>query len=110
MSARTSDYVEPLPNGAYRIAGTRVSLDSVIHAYWDGQQPESIVANFPSLSLEKVYGAIAYYLRNREVIDRYFQSQDQAWAELKQKSELQHGPLFNRIRQSRLTVVGQGEE
>lgn len=56
----------------YWIAGTRVSLESVIHAFREGRSPETIAAEcFPTLSLEQVYGAITYYLGHREEVDAY---------------------------------------
>jgi uncharacterized protein (DUF433 family) len=47
-------------NGAYRITGTRVSLDSVVYAWHKGLSPESILDDFPALTLERIYGAIAF--------------------------------------------------
>jgi uncharacterized protein (DUF433 family) len=57
--------------GAFRVGGTRVSLDSVVYAFLEGQTPETIVQWFPALSLEQVYGAITYYLAHRAKIDTY---------------------------------------
>jgi uncharacterized protein (DUF433 family) len=57
--------------GSYWIEGTRVSLDSVVYAFWNGQTPESIAQSFPTLTLEQVYGAVAFYLGHRDEIDRY---------------------------------------
>src|SRR5689334_21118251 len=61
-------YVEER-NGGYYVASTRVSLDSVVCAFLRGQSPESICQSFAPLTLEQVYGAIAFYLANREAID-----------------------------------------
>lgn len=69
MDSRTS-YVEQR-NGVYRVAGTRVSLDSIVYAFFDGQTAEGIAQAFPVLSLEEVYGAIAYYLAHRDEIDAH---------------------------------------
>ena len=56
----------------YWVAGTRVSLDSVVLAFLDGLSPETITAEcFPVLTLEQVYGAITYYLSHRDEIDAY---------------------------------------
>ena len=62
------------PQGTWRIAGTRVSIDSVIHSFWEGATPEEICQDFPSLSLAQVYGAIAYYLKQRDKVDAYLQA------------------------------------
>jgi uncharacterized protein (DUF433 family) len=62
-----SEYVEQR-NGGFYVAGTRVSLDSIVYSFKAGDSPETIRQNFSSLSLEQVYGAIAFYLaREREV-------------------------------------------
>ncbi len=63
-------YVEQR-DGTYWVSGTRVSLDSVVQAFWSGQTPESTAQSFPTLSLEQVYGAIAFYLAQRSEIDPY---------------------------------------
>jgi|SRR6516165_9406511 uncharacterized protein (DUF433 family) len=92
-------YVTKLANGAYRISGTRVSLDSVIHAYWEGRLPQAIAADFPTLNLAQIHGTIAFYLSYREEVDRYLESQDRMWRQFQQESESRHGPLLQRIRQ-----------
>lgn len=61
-------YVE-YQNDAYWLKGTRISLDSIVYAFQKGLSPESIVQSFPLLTLEQVYGAIAFYLANRDDID-----------------------------------------
>ena len=58
----SKDYVTKIES-AYRIANTRVSLDSVVIDFLNGLSPESIVDNFSSLNLEQVFGAITFYLR-----------------------------------------------
>lgn len=63
-------YVEKR-NGGYYVAGTRVSLDSIVYSFREGTSPESIRYSFSVLALEEVYGAIAFYLRNQKKIDKY---------------------------------------
>jgi uncharacterized protein (DUF433 family) len=55
----------------YMVRGTRVSLASVVYAWKEGFSPESIREEFPSLELEQVYGAIAYYLAHQAEVDSY---------------------------------------
>jgi len=57
--------------GAYWVAGTRVSLDSIVYAFLNGETAESIAQSFPVLDLEQVYGAITFYLANRADVDAY---------------------------------------
>jgi hypothetical protein len=47
----SKDYVTQI-DGAYRITGTRISLDSVVYVFLDGQTPECIAQSFPLLTLE----------------------------------------------------------
>jgi hypothetical protein len=65
-----NEYVEKRDQ-AYWVQGTRVSLDSIVYAFLSGQTAESIAQSFPVLTLEQVYGAIAYYLAHRSEVDGY---------------------------------------
>ena len=94
----TPTYAYATPEGGWRITGSRVSLDSVVHAYRQGRAPEVIAADFPSLSLEQVHGAIAFYLRHREEIDRHLAAQDARWEQSRADSHVKLGPLLQRMR------------
>lgn len=65
------EYVERKDEGLY-VAGTRISLDSVVAEFQRGASPEGILRSFPLLgSLERVYGAITYYLAHQQEVDAY---------------------------------------
>jgi len=64
------EYVEKRNSGFY-LLDSRISIDSIVYQFLDGASPESIVDEFPTLTLEQVYGAIAFYLANRSEIDQY---------------------------------------
>jgi uncharacterized protein (DUF433 family) len=64
------EYIEH-QQGGYFIEGTRVSLDSVVCAFLRGESAEGIAESFPALSLEQIFGALAFYMANREMVDRY---------------------------------------
>jgi uncharacterized protein (DUF433 family) len=64
------EYIEHR-NGGYFIEGTRVSLDSVVHAFLRGESPEGIAESFPALQLEQIFGALTFYTANRDLVDRY---------------------------------------
>lgn len=70
MAYPASPYIEERNGGIY-LAGTRVSLDSVLINFRHGASPEKIVQAFSTLKLSQVYGAIAYYLENEETINGY---------------------------------------
>lgn len=76
-------YVEQR-EGGYWVASTRVSLDSIVYAFLAGQTAESIAQSFPVLSLEQVYGAIAFYLANRSEIDTHLAKAEVAFEALRQ--------------------------
>ena len=63
-----SEYVEQR-NGGFYVAGTRVSLDSIVYSFKAGDSPETIRQNFSSLTLEQVYGTIAFYLAHEQEVD-----------------------------------------
>ena len=88
----SKDYIEKAGQ-AYRIAGTRVSLDSVVYGFWNGESPESITQSFPALTLEQVYGAIAYYLDHQNEIDAYIK-QGETDYEVRREASRKADPMF----------------
>ncbi len=103
MNEPAESYVEQTPEGSWRVRGTRVSLDSVVHAYREGLTPEAIVGEFPSLSLERVHGVIAFYLRNREEVERYLGEQADRREQLRRESEAANRDLLAGLRTRRQT-------
>lgn len=101
MSQAAIEYVETLPAGGWRIAGSRVSLASIVHQYWEGKSPEAIVEEFPTLSAERVYGAIAFYLHHRQEVDEFLVQLDAEFEKLRQANQAELVPLLDRIRASR---------
>ena len=93
-------------NGTLRVGEADISLDSVVIAFQDGFAPEAIQLQYPALTLEEVYGAITYYLANREVVDRYLAQQAERWAELRRTSEQTTSPVVARLRAMRQAEVG----
>jgi uncharacterized protein (DUF433 family) len=94
-------YIEQ-KEGIYRVVGTRVSLDSVVAAFSQGLSPESIAAEcFPSLALEQVYGAIAYYLGHRAEIDAYLQQAEIDFAVLRQTTHQMDQSFYEKLMQAR---------
>ncbi|PYT20004.1 MAG: hypothetical protein DMG57_43605 [Acidobacteria bacterium] len=59
MGLMPKEYVN-YREGAYRIADTRVSLDSLICLFREGMSAESMVESYPALTLEQVHGALAF--------------------------------------------------
>lgn len=61
--------------GTIRIADSRVSLDSVVHNYKLGATVEQIAYSFPSLKLQDIHLAVAYYLTHRDEVEEYMRRQ-----------------------------------
>jgi len=72
----TSEYIEQR-NGGYYLAGTRISLDSVVYSFERGNSPEAIQKEFPLLRLPQIYGAIAFYLDHQEDVRSYLEAKEQ---------------------------------
>jgi uncharacterized protein (DUF433 family) len=94
-------YVEQR-EGGYYIADTRISLDSVVHKFKSGSSPESILRSFPLIgSLENVYGAITFYLANKEAVEEYLSEQERLLQELAAKQSPLPESLSKRLARAR---------
>ena len=98
MITTQTEYVRALPEGGWRIGETRVSLASIVHCYWDGLSPEAIVGEFPTLTAEQVYGAIAWYLGHRDEADRFFAELAIRWEELRKESSIRNADIIQRMK------------
>ncbi len=89
-------YVE-YRNEGYWVAGSRISLDSIVYAFRNGLPPESIVQSFPLLTLEQVYGAIAFYLANRAEIDAYLAAEEAEFDAMPQPLQATDSFLYSKL-------------
>jgi uncharacterized protein (DUF433 family) len=74
-------------DGAVRIAGTRVTLDTLIGTFNLGSPPDEIQSKFPSLELADIYAVLAYYLRHRDEIDQFLAERNRRAEEIRRKIE-----------------------
>ena len=58
-------------HGVIRIAGSRVTLDSVVAVFDRGATAEEIAQSFPTLSLTDVYAVLSYVVLRRGDVDEY---------------------------------------
>lgn len=98
------EYVE-LKEGAYRVGGTRVSLDSVVYCFRRGASPESIQRSFSALTLEQVYGAIAFYLANQEEVDQYLLEGEEEFEKMRLASRAANPEWYERMERARKEVL-----
>ena len=70
------EYVERR-NGGYCLSDSRISLDSIVYPFKNGASPESISQSFPmARSLKKIYGAITFYLANKDDVEASLREQE----------------------------------
>ena len=98
------EYVE-MRNGGFYIGGSRVSLASIIYEYRDGSAPETIRQNFPTLSLEQIHGAIAFYLGHQEEAENYLRELEKRWDELERTAKPASPELQERIEEARKRLL-----
>ncbi len=94
------DYIEER-SGAYFIAGTRVSLDSVVYAFLRGESPEGIAESFPALMIEQILGSLAFYLASRDQIDQYLRQSTEDFEHLRQQAHHNRPGLYARLTDAR---------
>src|SRR3954451_12700124 len=88
--------VEPIPlstnaHGVIRVAGTRVTLDTVIDTFLTGASPEEIAQDFPVLRLDDLYAVLTYYLRHRQEVEAYLRERRTRAAAIRSEIEA-HSP------------------
>ncbi len=91
------DYINIDEHGVMRIAGSRVMMDSVVAAFWEGHSAETIRSQYQSLSLEQVYGAIAYYLGHRQEVDEYMRRRDAIWEQKRRENPIPNSAVIARL-------------
>src|SRR5438094_3574293 len=100
-------YIHEDQHGVLRVGQTRVMLDSVLAAWDQGHSPESIRSQYPSLTLEEVYGAITWCLSRPDEVAAYMKKQDAVWEYWRKRSESQPDPLRDRLRALKATAGSQ---
>jgi uncharacterized protein (DUF433 family) len=94
------EYVKKV-GGAYRIADTRVSLDSLVYLFREGMSTESMVESYPALTLEQVHGALAFYLANQKEIDAYLADGQRAAESQHRQSRRTNAELIAKLQRAR---------
>ena len=98
-----NQYVEKR-EGGYYVSGTRVSLDSVVHAFLRGESPEGIVESFPALSLEQAYGGVAFYLAHQHTVNAYLQEGRADFERMREEARRKHPALYAKLEAARRSM------
>jgi uncharacterized protein (DUF433 family) len=91
-------YVRIDEHGVMRIGNSRVMLDSIVAGFEQGHSPETLQQQYPTLSLEEVYGAITYYLAHTDEVHTYLKRQHELWEAWRAKSATRSSPIVERLR------------
>lgn len=76
------EYVE-LRDDAFYLVDSRLPLYLLVTEYENGASPEEIHFSFPTLTLEQIHGAIAFYLGNRKLIEDGSWQTRKAWQDFR---------------------------
>ena len=96
-----SEYVKQDEHGAMRVGNTHVMLDSVIAAYRERHSAGTIQTQYPALTLEQVYGAIAWCLGHPREVAEYLRRQEAVWDLPRHRSDENPSPVAQRLRSLR---------
>jgi uncharacterized protein (DUF433 family) len=93
-----SPYIFRDEYGMLRVGETKVSLDGIVYAFDGGESAEEIFRNYAAVTLEQVYGAIAYYLGHREEVQEYLRRNRAEYERLRAENEKIPNPARDRLR------------
>jgi uncharacterized protein (DUF433 family) len=83
---------QPVPlvlaaDGVIHVAGTRVTLDTVAHAFECGATAEEIVQQYPALPLADVYSVLGYLLRHQAEVAAYLTTRTERRGAVREENE-----------------------
>ncbi|MBX3288633.1 MAG: DUF433 domain-containing protein [Acidobacteria bacterium] len=97
-------------HGVLRVGNSRVSLDGIVRMFNDGSDAAEIQYNYNTLSLAEVFGAISYYLHNKERIDAYLKRREVEIEKMREQNRLEFPPKITRemllARKTARTLIG----
>jgi uncharacterized protein (DUF433 family) len=95
-----NDYFDNLAPDDIRIKGTRIGIESVLYEYIHREQPpEAILKSFPSLTLDKIYATILYYLCNKQTIEAYMTEWLAYGRRMREEQDRNPPPVVVRLRE-----------
>ncbi len=94
---RFEDYFEMLDLDEIRLKGHRIWLEDVLDLYKAGKTAEQLATRFPTLTLEHIHAALAYYEQHQQEMDAYL-TRSHAYAEEQtRQAEAHPSPLERRL-------------
>jgi len=78
-----------------------VSFDSIVYAPLRGNSAKSIARSLPPITLQGVYGAIAFYFAHRPEIDTYLQQGEEEFEALRKQAREANALLYRKLEEAR---------
>src|SRR3954453_13712976 len=92
------DYFDFSDPDEIRLKGHRVWIQHILYPYLEqGKTAEQIAADLPTLSLDKVYATILYYLVNKEAVTEYMRDLREEME--RQRAAQDRDPAVQRLRE-----------
>lgn len=98
------DFLTQDSDGFIHIVGHRIGLEHLVHYYNQGDSPEALACEYPTLSLSLIHRVIAFYLDNRDEIDRYV-ARNQMEID-RQRATTPKGPTLAELRRRFAATIG----
>jgi uncharacterized protein (DUF433 family) len=79
ITLRITDTPTPLRQdeaGGFRVGKTRVTLDSLMAAYFAGAGPEEISLQYPTLELPDIYATLSFYWHHKDEVEAYLHARE----------------------------------
>lgn len=97
------EQTQPVPlvsgaDGGIRVAGTRVTLDTVAHAFERGATAAEIVQQYPALPLADVYSVLGYLLHHQTEVAAYLATRTERREAVRKENERRFAPQGIRAR------------
>ena len=79
------------PYGAIRVGDSRVTLDLIVSAFYNGESAEGIAEMYDTLDLGDIYLSIGYFLHHKEQVLEYLRERERDAQEIRAKIEARQG-------------------
>ena len=94
---------QPVPleadaQGIIRVSATRVTLETVAHAFERGSTAEEIAQQYPSLPLADIYAVLSYLLRHPSEVSAYLHERAARQSAVRAENERRFDPQGIRAR------------
>lgn len=79
-------------HGTVRVIGSRVTLDTIVAFFEQGESPQDIVDSFSALELANVYAIVSYYLKNKSAVHAYLREREKKAKAMRKKVQAHSNP------------------